>query len=573
MTKKKWVLKNQDRDKISKLISLYGLSPIVAQVLQSREALLQNGIDDLKNPSLENLHDPFLLRNMDAAVSRIETAMEHGQKITIYGDYDVDGVTSSTVLYKYLSDKGVVPEIYIPDRLKEGYGINNEALKKIKDGGTSLVISVDTGIVAVENTEYASSIGLDVIITDHHEPKDAVPRCEAVINPKQSGCSYPFKDLSGVGVAFKLIHALEISLAAKRKGRPFNLADIEKYIPFVCLGTIADVAPLVGENRILVKFGLEMLPKCENAGVKAIISAAKLENKKINVGNVGFTIAPRLNVAGRLGSAYKAVEVFLCDDYERAVENSNFLTAENVRRQNIEAEIYAQAVEKIEKDELHKKNIIIVEGKDWHHGVIGIVSSKITDRYCKPSILLVEEGDFSRGSGRSVKHINLFEAVNKFSSMLSKFGGHSMAVGLTIEHQRISEFYEALDEYIGDIASDEDSVPVISVDAEIPVRDVTLENAKSIRILEPFGIGNTAPVFLVSGVRIKFISAFSEGKHLRLQVVKQGMSINVIGFSMGHMVKNLRMGEYVDILGVLDVNEYNGEEYVQLLLKDLRKVK
>lgn len=573
MTNKKWVLKEQDKDKILKLTSLYDLSPIVAQVLQSREVLLQNGIDELKNPSFKNLHNPFLLKDMDLAVNRIRKALEENQKITIYGDYDVDGVTSTTILYKYLNEKGALLEIYIPDRLKEGYGINDEALKKIKDNGTSLVITVDTGIVATESINFASTIGLDVIVTDHHEPKDVLPLCSAVINPKQSGCKYPFKDLAGVGVTFKLIHALEIAISDESENCSFDFADIEKYIPFVCLGTIADVAPLVGENRILVKFGLEMLPKCENAGVKAVLSAAKLENKKINVGNIGFTIAPRMNVAGRLGSAYKAVEVFLCDDYARAVEISDFLTSENIRRQNIEADIYSQAVSQIEENGLHKKNIIIVECENWHHGVIGIVASKITDKYYKPSILLVNEGEYSKGSGRSVKHINLFESINRFSDMLCKFGGHSMAVGLTIKRENIKEFYELLDNYLGSIASEGCDVPVINVDAELPVEDITLENAKNIRFLEPFGVGNTAPVFFVSGVKIRFISTFSEGRHLRLRVIKHGVNVNVIGFSMGHLVKKLKMGEYIDLLGVLDINEYNGEEHVQLLLKDLRKAR
>lgn len=571
MENKKWILKEINEDKVAKLVKDCGISNLAAVVLQGREELL--GFSEkptLEDRGFDALYDPFLLKDIEKAVQRINQAIKDEEKITIYGDFDADGVTATAVLYLYLKERGALVDYYVPDRIDEGYGVNIKALDTIKEKGTSLIITVDTGITAVDDIKHASELGMDVIITDHHEPKTAVPEALAVIDPKQSDCKYPFKELAGVGVVFKLIQAFE--------GNSIDIVD--KYMPLVCLGTIADVVPLVDENRELVKMGLARFIEFQdggeikmNEGIKALLEATNPHNKKVTATMIGFVIAPRINAAGRLGSADKSVEMFLCDDERRATLIAQQLLEENKHRQQIEHEIYTEAVQIIERNRLHEHQIIVVASEGWHQGVIGIVSSKITERYYKPSILIsLDHRGNGKGSGRSIAHFNLFEALSNCHGSLEKFGGHSLAAGLTIKQENIEAFRAELNEYAKKNMKIEDYIPTLFIDSKLRASDINLKSVEELQKLEPFGMGNPMPVFMLQNAKITMVTTMSEGKHLRIQLSFGTALVDAVGFAMGHLSEDLKLGEVVNIAGTLNINEYNGQRKLQILLKDIKHV-
>lgn len=560
MLNKQWILKEENSQEINSLAEKLKVSRLVAAILANRRQLVDSFVNKSEAEGLF-LHDPFLLKDMKKAVDRINAALENKEKITIYGDFDADGVTGTAVLYMYLKSRGADVDFYIPDRMEEGYGIHRPALDRIKDRGTSLIITVDTGVTAVDNINAAKELGMDVIVTDHHEPKEILPGCVAIIDPKQQECEYPFKELAGVGVVFKLIQAFE----------GINDELVQSYMPLVCLGTIADVVPLVGENRIFVKIGLDFFGKSQNAGIKALLSATNFQDKQVTSANVGFIIAPRINAAGRLGSAHKSVEMFLCDDCDKAREIAAQLSEENKNRQAMETEIYAQAISIIEKQGLGNDRVIVVENEGWHQGVIGIVSSKITERYYKPSILISVDNDGSKGSGRSIRGFNLFDALNACRGHLIKFGGHSMAAGLSIEKGNIAAFRKEINEYAKGNMKPVDFVPQIFIDAMLQPQDISFQTIDDVKCLEPFGMGNPTPIFMIAGARVNLITAVTEGRHLRMQISKGGVTLNAIGFAMGDLAGDYKIGDCVDLAGCLDVNVYKGERNLQLLLKAIRK--
>lgn len=565
MLQKNWLLKEFDKNRVVEISKEFNISPLASIILYNRGIKESDEIQKFLNCDLENLHDPYLLKDMDKAVSRIKDALEKKEKITIYGDYDVDGITSIAILYKHLTSMGFEVDYYIPDRIQEGYGVNREALDKIKENGTGVVITVDTGITAVEETEYAKSIGMDIIITDHHECKETIPEAFAAIDPKRKDCKYPFKNLAGVGVAFKLIQALDENSSVETL--------MSKYADLVCLGTVADISPLVDENRIIVTKGLEKFKNTENIGLKALLDVSITNNKAITTSSIGYIIAPRINASGRLGCASRSVEMFLTQDKDKAYELANNLCEENVIRQQTEQRMFAEALEYIEKNpQIKDDQVLVIPHENWHHGIVGIVSSKITEKFYRPSILFAIDGDEAKGSGRSVSGFNLFEALENSSEILEKFGGHELAAGLSIKTENIEKFRAAINSQKLDKIDEQSLIPTVSVDAVIKPSYITMDTVDEINRLQPFGVDNPLPVFAVRNIKIHKISTMSEGKHLRMTLLKDNKFFDAVGFGMGEYFNHLKEGDFVEVAFGLDINDYKGFKNVQLILKDIKLV-
>ncbi|MBQ8249005.1 MAG: single-stranded-DNA-specific exonuclease RecJ [Clostridia bacterium] len=551
------------------------------------------GVDTARaflNKETEMLHDPFLLADMDKAVERVLSAIYKGEKIVVYGDYDVDGVTAVTVMYTYLHDCGADVKYYIPNRIGEGYGVNFDALKSFAEDGCTLVITVDTGITAIEEIEKAKELGLDVVITDHHECRAELPKAVAVVNPCRSDCSYPFGELAGCGVAFKLVCALEMRRA------DVNLYEATKtvaprFCEFVAIGTIADVMPLIGENRIIVSYGLKLLENTSNIGLSALMRASGLISvdadggiikKKITSSAVGFTIAPRLNAAGRISSAELSVELLLCRDELRAEELSAELCETNRRRQAEENSIIEEADQKIELQCSENDRVIVLDDDHWHHGVIGIVCSRLTEKYNLPSILISfehntgdepSEGDIGKGSGRSIHGLNLFEALEACSDMLTKYGGHELAAGLSLTRANLDSFRRAVNEYANEKLAETELCRVIDIDLKLYPEEISQRLADELYLLEPFGTGNSQPIFETDRLIISEITPLSGGKHTKLTLHAPGLTTVFTALLFGTSTAEFEfsVGDAVDIAYNLDINEFRGRRSVQLLVRDIRK--
>ena len=563
MLKKKWILKEFDKARVVEISKNFNISPLTAIILYNRGIREDGQIKDFLARDLSGMHDPFLMKDMDKAVERILLAKKNNEKITIYGDYDVDGITSIAILYKYLKNMGLEVGFYVPDRMVEGYGVNRDALDKIKADGTAVIITVDTGITAIEEADYAKSIGIDFIITDHHECKESIPDVYAAIDPKRKDCEYPFKSLAGVGVVFKLIQALDSSEPIE------NLMD--EYADLMCLGTVADISPLIDENRVIVTEGLKRFKTTKNIGLKALIDVST-NGKAITTSTIGYTIAPRINASGRLGCASTSVELFLTEDEEEAAKLADSLCHENTLRQQTEQKMFKEALEYIEQHpEIKDDDILVIPHENWHHGIVGIVSSKITEKYYKPSILFAVDGDSAKGSGRSIAGFNLFGALENCSGLLEKFGGHELAAGLTIKAENIEAFRKKINEYAKGKIEDMTLVPTISLDAQIKVPYITIDTVHDINKLQPFGVNNPTPSFSVRNIKIHRISVMSEGKHLRMTLYKYVKYLDTVGFGMGDYYSMFREGDYIDVAFALDINDYKGFQNVQLILKDMRK--
>lgn len=562
MLKKKWILKEFDKNRVVEISKTFKISPLTAIILYNRGVREDDDIREFLERDLGRMHDPFLMKDMDKATERIYQAKENNEKITIYGDYDVDGITSIAILYKYLKNMGIEVDYYVPDRMVEGYGVNRDALDKIHEGGTSLIITVDTGITAVEEAEYAKSIGLDFIVTDHHECKEKIPEVYAAIDPKRKDCPYPFKSLAGVGVVFKLIQALD------KDNSPENLMD--EYADLMCLGTVADISPLIDENRVIVTEGLKRFKTTKNIGLKALIDVST-NGKAITTSTIGYTIAPRINASGRLGCASTSVELFLTEDEKKAAELADSLCHENTLRQQTEQKMFKEALEYIEQHpEIKNDDILVIPHENWHHGIVGIVSSKITEKYYKPSILFAVDGGSAKGSGRSVSGFNLFGALEHSSDLLEKFGGHELAAGLTIKAENIEPFRKAINEYAKGKIEEATLIPTISLDAQIKVTYITIDTVHDINRLQPFGVNNPTPAFSVRNIKIHRISVMSEGKHLRMTLFKDGKYVDAVGFGMGDYYSMFKEGDFIDVAFALDINDYKGFQNVQMILKDMR---
>ncbi|MCI8443747.1 MAG: single-stranded-DNA-specific exonuclease RecJ [Clostridia bacterium] len=544
---KKWQIYETDKEKIEQIKEKYQLNELLATILVNRNRIKEEEIRLFLNPTRKDFYDPFLITDMEIAVERIIKAIKNQEKVTIYGDYDVDGITSITVLKSFLKDVGLETSFYIPNRLEEGYGLNQKAIDKIAKEGCQLMITVDCGISGREEIEYANSLGIQTIVTDHHETGSELPKAIAVIDNKRKDSQYPFRELAGVGVVFKLIQALGIRLGLKEEA-------YLKYLDIVCIGTISDIVPLVDENRVIAKLGLKLVKQTRNIGLRSIINASGYS--KIDSNTISFGVAPRINACGRMGKAEEALELFLSQNLNQVNELTKKLNEHNRQRQETEKNILESAVEKIEKEHLNEKKAIIVGGENWHHGVIGIVSSKITDLYFKPSILLsFEEDGVGKGSGRSIPGFDLHDALMKCLDTIEKFGGHSMAVGITVKKDKLEAFRKQLEE-IAIQNHIEEIMPIIQIDAKINLSDISKEMVESIKQLEPFGEANKMPIFAFKNLKINSIRALSEGKHLKLTLQDKNSMINAIGFNIGYLAEEYRIGDKVDVAGVLEINNF-----------------
>ncbi len=558
---KKWEFYNSDVGKIKEISEKFGISELLSAVLVNRNIVGDEDVKLFLNPTRNDFHDPYLMPDMKQAVERIIKAIENNEKTIIYGDYDVDGITSITVLTRFLKERGLDVSSYIPNRLDEGYGLNKDAIKNIADSGYKLIITVDCGISGTEEVDYAYSLGMEVIVTDHHEPLEELPKALAVIDCKRKDSKYPFNSLAGVGVAFKLAQAIGIRLNLEEK-------EYLKFLDIVCIGTISDIVPLVDENRVIAKLGLKLVEQTRSPGVKALLNAAAY--KEVNSNTVSFGIAPRINACGRMGHERDALDLFLTENIVEANRITERLNEYNKKRQEIEKRMFEEAVQKIETENIKEKNAIVLGGEDWHHGVIGIVASKITELYYKPSILICFEGEEGKGSGRSISGFDLHAALCSSSNYLEKYGGHEMAVGLSLKKEMFEEFKINF-EKLAEEAHTEEFVPVIKIDKEINLKDITIENVKGLNLLEPFGESNKTPVFIYKNLRIDSIRALSEGKHLKLTLKDGNTIINAIGFNMGAYSEEYLIGDKIDVVGILEINSFNGVESVQINMKDIRK--
>lgn len=565
MKQRTWELQEQDETVVASLQQGLGVSTVIARLLYNRGLNTVQKARDFLNKSIDSLYDPLLIPDMDKAVARIEQAVAAGETITIFGDYDVDGITSTAVLYRYLTGRGACVEYYIPNRCEEGYGISAAAVDRIRQSGTTLIVTVDSGITAVEEVEYAKSLGIDTVVTDHHECQDRLPNAVAVVNPKRVDSKYPFKELAGVGVVFKLVCAMN---------RRENLQKtIDDFAGLVAFGTIADVMPLVGENRVIVALGMTRIEHSKNPGLRALVARAGVEHRRISAGTIGFTLAPRVNAAGRVGCARRAVELFLTQDPAEADAIAASLCEANRVRQEEEDKILRRALAQIEQDEdFDKHKIIVLAGEEWHHGIIGIVSSRLSDRYYLPSIMISFDADgVGKGSCRSISSFNIYEALEKCSAHLEKFGGHALAAGLTVKRERYEAFRAAILEVADAQLTEEDLSPKLGIDCEIDAQDISLDTVTDIRYLEPYGMGNPAPVFLCRGLIVADIYPLSGDKHLRL-TLRQG-NLTLTAFLFGHSSSQFEFvrGESIDICCNIDLNTFRGVSSVQVVIKDYRE--
>ena len=558
---KKWEYYSSDEKIVEEIAKKFNISKLLATILANREIIEEDRIRKFLEPTREDFHNPFLMPDMDIAVDRVIKAMEDKEKIMIYGDYDVDGITSISVLQKFLLERGLEVESHIPNRLEEGYGLNKRAISQIYDKGYRLMITVDCGISATEEIEFANSLGITTIITDHHEPLEELPKALAIIDAKRKDNKYPFNQLAGVGVVFKFIQALGMKLGLEEK-------EYLKYLDLVCVGTISDIVPLIDENRVIAKLGLKLVNVTKNLGLKCLLESAGY--KKIDSNTVSFGVAPRVNACGRMGHETEALDIFLSNDINEVKALSDKLNEYNKVRQETEKNIVEKALAMIEQNKENEKSAIVLGSEGWHHGVIGIVSSKITEMYFKPSILVSFEDGIAKGSGRSVPGFDLHEGLCKCSNYLEKYGGHEMAVGLTLKEENFEDFKKAFQQ-VAKEEKVENILPVIYIDGIVTAEDIKPEFVKQLTNLEPFGEGNKVPLFAYKGLKINSIRALTDGKHLKLTLKDDNLIVDAIGFNMGSLVDEYRIGDKIDVVGVLEINSFNGMENVQINLKDVMK--
>jgi single-stranded-DNA-specific exonuclease len=542
------------------------ISPVTAQVLANR------GIDQIDqahrflHPSLSHLHSPFLMKDMEKAVDRIIKALSTNEPVLIYGDYDVDGITSTVIMLLFLQTLQYPCRYYIPHRIKEGYGLHPDAVATFAQEGGKLIITADCGISNVDEIKKAQEMGVDVIITDHHEIPDEIPPAYAVLNPKQEDCPFPFKSLAGVGVVFNLLIALRAKLREQGQWKDGEVPNLKRYLDLVAMGTVADLAPLQDENRIFVRFGLEELTEGSRLSTRALKEACGLKEGTITSGNIGFHLAPRINAAGRLGDAQRAIDLLVTQEVERAEKLARQLSLENSRRQRIEDEIFTEIGGWIEGDErLLQRRSWVFSSQAWHPGVIGIVASRLVDRYYKPTILISLDGDRGKGSGRSIEGFDLYEGVKACSSMLLSFGGHRFAVGLTIESEKIEPFKRKFEELVSQGCKPSDFIPTVRIDLEVPLQTIQRDLLEEFSLLAPFGASNPNPV-LCSRELIVMDSKIVGEDNLKLKV-KEDSVYDAIGFRMGylHPLESNR----VKIAFVPRINEWQGVRNIQLELRDI----
>lgn len=562
MNIKKWELAHFDegvKERASQIAAQYSMSFFLALLLTIRGFTKPEEIRGLLGGG--ELSDPFLMKDMDKAVQRIHQAIERFERIAVYGDYDADGVTATSILYSYLSAVGANVMYYIPQREGEGYGMNIQAVEKLHSYDVDLIVTVDNGIASVKETARAKELGMDVVITDHHRPQGVIPDACAVVDAFQKEDTSPFKELCGAGVALKLVIALEDGDAG---------SVLEEYADLAALGTVADVVPVLGENRDIVKAGLQLISQGGRAGVDALLRASGMGDKTLTATGLAFTVIPRINATGRMGSPDRAVHLLISDSFEEADPLSEEICEENDRRRTVEAEIAQEAFAKIEGDDsLLYSRIIVVDGSGWHHGVIGIVSSRVTERYGKPSIIISSDGQEARGSGRSVEGFSLFEAVSSCSDLLERYGGHPMAAGVSLKAENIPLFRERINQYAAQACPE---MPALKLKLDCKLRPAALSRGlvDSLSPLEPYGTGNPQPMFGLYSMTLKQIVPVGGGGTLRLLFEKAGVCCTCMKFKTRLEEFPYHPGDVLDLAVTMEPNDFNGRADITISVQDLR---
>ncbi|HAX84608.1 MAG TPA: single-stranded-DNA-specific exonuclease RecJ [Ruminococcaceae bacterium] len=558
MSRKKWIVKSGDKEYATKLSEELGISPYAALIASTRGIKTAEEAKDFFGIGEHKSVDPMDFPDMYAAVKRVQKALDEFERIAVYGDYDADGVTSTALLYSYLEMQGADVVYYVPNRHTEGYGLSYEAIDKLSMMGVKLIITVDNGISAVEEAKYINELEMDLVITDHHLPSDSLPQAAAVVDPHRADCNLDFKDYAGVGVAYKLICALE--------GEENGITD--SFVDLVTIGTIADVMPLVKENREFVRRGVEMLADSDRTGIQALMEAAGLSERKINSTSIAFGICPRINAAGRMGSADRAIRLLLSEDYDEAVMLAQEINDENTARQQTEQEILTQADEQIRSNPGWKyQNVLVVAGEGWHDGVVGIVASRLVEKYGKPTLVITVDGEDAKGSGRSIEGFNLYDAICRCGDCLTHFGGHMLAAGIGLKASNIPVFRQKINKYADSI---EMPYPIQNIDFKLNPACVNTEMLETVSQLEPFGAGNPQPIFGLYNMTVADIQPIGNGKHLRVILERNGISIQTLKFRTLQADFPFVRGDIVDAAVGLEPNEYLGQLRVSVLLKNIK---
>lgn len=566
-SKKRWRVREPELVLQKTLAASLNISTITSQLLINR------GISDIEqagrflSSTLSDIRTPFGMKGMKEGVERVLKALHNKEKIAIYGDYDVDGITSTSILLMFLKSAGANVLYYIPERIAEGYGLNADAISKLAERGVTLLITVDCGISDHAELKLAKELGMDVIVTDHHEVPDDLPPAYAIINPKQSGCPFPFKNLAGVGVAFNMIIALRATLRDEGFWKEKEVPNLKEYLDLVALGTIADVVPLVDENRIFVKYGLMELTASTKPGIIALKEISGLNDVPINAGMVGYRLAPRINAAGRVGKGVDGVRLLTSESYDEAVSIAKLLDDGNKERQGLEEVILREATEMVESGLISERKSIVLASENWHPGVIGIVASRIAEKYYRPTVMIALKNGIGKGSARSIHPFMLYEGLKECSHLLNEFGGHDYAAGLSINEENIEKFRDAFERVAFGKLSDEDMVPEMDIDATMDLNDVTEGLVKELDNLAPFGEANPEPLLCSTGLGIADCRVVGNN-HLKMRV-KQGRTVrDAIGFGMGNL--NISPGINLDTAFIPQINLWNGGKSIQLKLKDVR---
>jgi len=567
MGRRHWKIKDvSDELSVQRLTDSLNISQILARLLVLRDIKTFNQAKQFFRPSIESLYDPFLMDQMESATTRVITALTANQKICIYGDYDVDGTCATALLYMFLKELDANVEFYIPRRLEEGYGISTTAIEIVKEKGTQLMIAVDCGITAITETDYANKLGIDVIICDHHQPKEDIPKAFAVLDPLKPGCNYPFKYLSGAGVAFKLAQGLCERIG--KRGLPL------KYLDLVALAGAADIVPLIDENRILVNEGLNQVNLNPRPGIEALIEMGRLQTGQLTSGQIVFTLAPRINAVGRLGDAERAVNLLIATNKKDALKLAEVLETENYERRKIDVDTFEAAKELVDSQiDLDEELAIVLHNEHWHPGVIGIVASRLVEKYYRPSVLLTTIDGIAKGSARSINGFNIYEALQKCDDLLLHFGGHQAAAGLAMDVDKIDEFRIRLNEVLKSSITSEDLSEEISIDSKIRFSEIT---PKFLRILEqfsPFGPGNLRPVFLSESVHVANVPRIVGNNHLVASFKQSGTDkvFDSIGFNMGEHYEMIKQNNCeLDIVFSVDKTIRDNRIFPQLKLKDIK---
>ena len=570
----RWIIaKDVDKQLVKSLSESLGIDEILATLLVQRGITNYEEAKDFFRPSLSQLHDPFLMKDMDKAVDRLQKAMNEGEKILIYGDYDVDGTTAVALIYTYLKNfvnKKKI-EFYIPDRYEEGYGISYKGIDYAADNGFGLVIVLDCGIKAVEKIEYANQRGVDFIICDHHRPDEIIPNAVAVLDSKRPDCEYPYKELSGCGVGFKLITALSMRL-----NRPIE--EVYELLDYVAVSIAADIVPITGENRILAYFGLIQLNKNPRPGIAAVLRQAEQKNaleRELTISDLVFLIGPRINAAGRLEKASDSVRLLLATNNDHAEKLATSINDLNSKRREFDNAITEEALQMIDNDEkMRNAKSTVIFNENWHKGVIGIVASRLTDSYYRPTIVLTRSGNLITGSARSIKNFDIYDAIDSCSDLLEHFGGHKYAAGLSLKPENLQEFSERFEKYVSENLEEGDLTPELNVDIEMDFTNITPKFVRILKQFAPFGPGNLSPVFLTKNVvDAGFSRAVGNRKHLKLSVMQQGNTDFVfsgIAFQKGDLYERIHDKEPFTMCYYIEENYWQGKTSLQLNVKDIK---